>query len=39
LHGPLGDPDAKCHIAQAYIRLLRDADQHMRMIGKKRPST
>jgi len=38
LHGPLGDPDAKCHIAQAYIWLLCDADQHMRMIGKKRPS-
>jgi hypothetical protein len=37
LHGALGNPDEGGHVAHPDLRLARQAQQHVRVIGQKRP--
>ena len=37
MHGPLANSNQKSDLGEAHIVVFGDADQHMRVIGKKRP--
>jgi hypothetical protein len=36
--GPFGDPDRVADLAQADARVMRDAEQHLGVVGQKRPA-
>ena len=37
MHGPLANSNQKSDLGEAHLGVFGDADQHMRMVGKKRP--
>ena len=38
LYGPLGDPDLSCNFAQRDLRVARDDEEGVRMVGQERPA-
>ena len=37
LHGPVGDTDLLRNVLDPHLRILSQTDQHVRLIGQKRP--
>ena len=38
LYGPLGDPDLSCNFAQRDLRVARDDEEGVRVVGQERPA-